>query len=75
MRFTRVLAWAWMILVGGLLITPGGVACIRCGGNSPGYIGDPAVIVLAVISVVLGVVGIAGAVRERSVSAGQAVRT
>jgi hypothetical protein len=74
MRFTRVLAWAWMILVGGLLITPGGVLCIRCGVNSPGYIGDPAVLVLGVVSLVLGAVGIVGAVRERS-GAGQAVRT
>jgi hypothetical protein len=74
MRFTRVLAWAWMIIVGGLLITPGGVFCIACGRNSPGYIGDPAVLVLGVVSLVLGAVGLVGAIRERS-GAGQAVRT
>ncbi len=55
------LTWAWSILVGGvLLITPGGIACIRCGPGAPGYIGDPGVIVIAVVSIVLGALGFAG---------------
>jgi hypothetical protein len=73
MRFTRVLAWAWMIIVGGLLITPGGVMCIACGVNSKGYIGDTAVLVLGAVSIVLGLVGIVSGVRERS-AGGQAAR-
>jgi hypothetical protein len=75
MRFTRALAWAWMIIIGGLLITPGGVFCIACGRNSAGYIGDTAVLILGLVSLVLGAVGIVGAIRERSGAAGQAVRT
>ena len=27
----RELAWAWIIIVGGLMITPGGIECIACG--------------------------------------------
>lgn len=60
MRFiTTVLAWAWMILIGLLLITPGGVFCIACGVavNAPGYIGRPAVTLLAIVSVVIGILG------------------
>jgi uncharacterized membrane protein HdeD (DUF308 family) len=75
MRFTRVLAWAWMIIVGGLLITPGGVICIACGKNSPGYIGDTAVLILGLVSVALGVFGIVDAIRERAGTTGQVART
>ena len=74
MRFTRVFAWAWMILVGGLLITPGGSSCIHCGIDGPGYIGDPAVFVLAGVSLALGTVGLVSAIRERN-RAGQVVGT
>lgn len=74
MRFTRVLAWAWLIIVGGLLITPKGVICIACGRNSAGYIGDTAVLVLGLVSVALGVVGIVGGLRERGAT-GQVART
>lgn len=66
MKFKIIyLAWAWMILVGVLLITPGGVFCIACGrvANVAGYIGDPAVMVLGLGSIVLGVVGLVGAFR------------
>jgi hypothetical protein len=75
MRFTRYLAWAWMILVGGLLIVPGHVFCIACGVTDRGYIGDPAVLVLGLVSVALGALGIVGAARERSGAAGQVART
>ena len=75
MRVTRVLAWAWMIVIGGLLITPGGVFCIACGKNSPGYIGDTAVLVLGLVSIALGAVGIVGGIRERTGATGQIAST
>jgi hypothetical protein len=61
MRFVRYLAWAWIIIVGGLLITPGGVWCIACGAviNQPGYVGQTAVMILGIGAIVLGLVGIA----------------
>jgi Subtilase family len=52
------LAWAWLIIVGGLLITPRGTWCIRCGARDPHYIGDRSITVLGVISVLLGVIGL-----------------
>ena len=60
MRFVRYLAWAWMIVVGGLLITPGGVVCIACGQavNQPGYIGQTATMILGIGAVLLGLIGI-----------------
>lgn len=60
MRFVRYLAWAWMIIVGGLLITPGGVWCIACGQvvNQPGYIGQTATMILGIGAVLLGLIGI-----------------
>jgi murein DD-endopeptidase MepM/ murein hydrolase activator NlpD len=30
-RWTYVLAWAWLIVIGGLMFTPGGIDCIKCG--------------------------------------------
>lgn len=56
---TTVLAWAWMIIVGVLLITPGGVICIACGvtPNVPGYIGTVAVTLIALVSIIIGVLG------------------
>jgi len=50
-----------MIIVGGLLITPGGVWCIACGQvvNQPGYIGQTATMILGVGAVLLGLIGIA----------------
>jgi hypothetical protein len=55
------LAWAWQILVGALLITPGGVLCIACGQiqQAPGYVGRPATLVIGVVSILLGVYGLA----------------
>lgn len=60
----RYLAWAWLIVIGGLLITPGGVWCIRCGPQAGGYLGDPVVIVLGLVSIVLGVIGLGQVARD-----------
>jgi len=64
------LAWAWIIIVGGLLLTPKGWVCIRCGPGDPGYIGDPVILVLGVGSLILGAIGLAGALRGKN-AAGQ----
>jgi hypothetical protein len=69
-RWIIYLAWAWMILIGGLLITPGGVFCIRCGPDSPTFIGDIAAIVLGLISLALGIAGIAKVARQGASSSG-----
>jgi hypothetical protein len=55
------LAWAWEILVGVLLITPGSVFCIACGQilQTPGYIGRPATVAIGVVSIVMGLYGLA----------------
>lgn len=47
--FYRELAWAWIIIVGGLMITPRGVECIACG--------RPLTVILGLISVAIGVTG------------------
>ncbi len=59
-RLIIYLAWAWEILIGVLLITPGGVLCIACGAavQAPGYIGRPATMVLGVLAILLGLFGI-----------------
>jgi hypothetical protein len=74
MRIVRYLAWAWIIIVGGLIITPGGVWCIACGQvvNAPGYIGQTAVTVIGAIAIVFGLVGIATEGRAKAASAGAA---
>lgn len=43
------LAWAWIIIVGGLMITPGGVSCIVCGPLISKLIG--------IISIAVGIAG------------------
>lgn len=50
-KIHRQLAWIWLIIVGGLMIYPGGVECIVCG--------RPLTIIIGVISVALGVAGFA----------------
>ncbi len=62
-RLIIYVAWAWEIIVGALLITPGGVICIACGATvqAPGYIGETATRIVGVVAVVLGVYGIATA--------------
>jgi hypothetical protein len=62
-RWGYVLAWAWLILLGGLLITPGGTLCIKCGPGDPGYIGDPVIYVLAIGAIVLGILGLVNGAR------------
>lgn len=62
-RWGWVLAWAWIIVVGGLMITPGGVGCIKCGPTDPGYLGDPVIYVLAIGAIVIGVIGLINALR------------
>ncbi|MBE9070965.1 hypothetical protein IQ260_30470 [Leptolyngbya cf. ectocarpi LEGE 11479] len=53
--------WTWVIIVGGLLISPEGVFCIVCGQpiDAVGYIGNVMVGVFGVGSIVLGLVGLA----------------
>jgi hypothetical protein len=63
------LAWAWLIIIGGLMITPGGVICIACGPSEPGYVGGTVIRVLGVISVVLGLTGLTNQVRGQSAGA------
>jgi hypothetical protein len=58
------LAWSWMIVIGGLLITPGGVWCIKCGPRSRGYIGDTMVNILGMGAIALGVAGLVRQVRN-----------
>jgi hypothetical protein len=56
-----VLTWSWVIVVGGLMITPGGIDCIRCGPELTR--------VLGIISIVIGVLGFASrAVNRRTVA-------
>jgi hypothetical protein len=48
------LVWAWIIVIGGLMITPGGIECIICG---------PALSnVLGIVSMGLGVLGLVSSV-------------
>jgi len=61
------LAWVWIIIIGGLMITPGGTWCIKCGPGDPGYIGDTVINVLGIVSIAIGIVGLAASVRSRSV--------
>lgn len=73
-RLITYLAWAWEIIVGGLLITPGGVICIACGVpvQAPGYIGQTATFVVGIVAIVLGIYGIATAGRAGASVAGGA---
>src|SRR5260370_38822675 len=61
MRIVRYVAWVWFIIIGGLIITPKGVFCIVCGQNitQPGYSGETATLIVAIVAIVLGLVGIA----------------
>jgi hypothetical protein len=51
-------AWAWIIIVGGLMITPGGISCIRCGPSLS--------MLIAVVSIVLGIAGLVGTIRGQA---------
>ena len=50
----RELAWAWIIIVGGLMITPGGIECIACG-----------LVLTRILGVISVAIGIAGFVAGR----------
>jgi hypothetical protein len=63
------LAWAWLIIIGGLMITPGGVICIACGPGEPGYLGGTIIRVLGVISVAIGLTGLINQARGQSAGA------
>lgn len=71
-RYILYLAWAWEIIIGGLLVTPGGVLCIACGSTvqAPGYIGETATKVIGVVAILLGIYGIATTVRGQSAAGG-----
>jgi hypothetical protein len=60
MRFLRYLAWVWIIIVGGLIITPKGIFCIVCGQviTQPGYIGQTPTMILGIGAIVLGLLGL-----------------
>ena len=62
----RNLSWAWLIVAGGLLITPRGPLCIVCGEiiADPRFIGYPAVTFLGVGSVILGILGLSTTIRN-----------
>jgi hypothetical protein len=70
-RLIIYLAWAWEILIGALLITPGGVFCIACGQavDTSGYIGRPATIFVGVVAIALGLYGLATSGAARAVAA------
>ncbi len=46
----QVLAWAWIIIIGALMFTPGGVECIACGPTLNKMLG--------VVSIVIGALGL-----------------
>lgn len=48
-KILRPLTWAWTIIIGGLMITPGGITCIKCGPTLN--------LLLGVASIVLGAAG------------------
>ena len=49
-KWLYVLAWAWIIVIGGLMITPGGIECIKCGPTFQSILG--------LVSIVAGVAGL-----------------
>ena len=51
-------AWIWLIILGGLLITPNGTFCIKCGPTDVGYIGDAIINVLGIGAIILGGIGL-----------------
>ncbi|MCZ8067003.1 MAG: hypothetical protein ACK5QJ_17270 [Microcystis sp.] len=66
MKIIKYLAWAWVIIIGVLMITPGGVLCTVCGVpiDAVGFIGYPAITFLGIGSITLGVVGLITSVLE-----------
>lgn len=58
-RHISRLAYAWLILVGYILITPIGPICIACGPSAPGFIGKAAASTFGLVSIVLGIAAFA----------------
>jgi len=58
MVWIRYLAWAWLILIGVILITPIGPLCIACG-----RVASQSDYVFGAISIVLGIAGFVTAAR------------
>jgi hypothetical protein len=71
-RFFIVFAWAWIIIIGALMITPGGIECIACGPILSRLLG--------VVSVALGVAGLviylssSRSAKDRSIGAPPAMK-
>ena len=59
-RWLGPLIWAWIIIIGGLMITPGGVSCPKCGAGLTDLLG--------IVSIVLGVLGFVSRVVESRVA-------
>lgn len=59
-RYFHFLTWVWLIIIGGLLVTPGGIFCIVCGAdiNASGFVGKTAVFVIGIVSIFIGVIGL-----------------
>jgi hypothetical protein len=51
-RWIGPLAWAWVIIIGVLMFTPGGVQCIACGPGLTKVIG--------IVSILIGLAGFFG---------------
>jgi hypothetical protein len=54
------LIWAWIIIIGGLMITSGGVSCPKCSAGLTDLLG--------IVSIVLGVLGFVSRVVESRVA-------
>ena len=58
-----------MIIVGGLLITPGGIFCIVCGAtiDASGFIGKTTVFVVGIVTIFIGVIGLVTLKKNKNV--------
>ena len=59
-QISRAFTGAWLILIGVLLLTPAKIFCIACEivPEARGYIGKPGVTIVAIVSIVAGLVGL-----------------
>jgi hypothetical protein len=51
-RLIGPLTWAWIIIIGFLMLSPRGITCIACGG-------DTGTKIVGIVSIALGIVGMA----------------
>ena len=56
-----VIAWAWVILIGGLLIAPIGPVCIACGAEAS-KTSNPVEMAAGIVTIAFGVLGLAAMV-------------